>query len=62
MNNREFRKHLQAVAHGEKPLEEKESAPKLPLPERAQLPQKEAAAKRPPVKSKQSTLRTAGGE
>jgi len=57
VNNREFRKHLQAIAHGEKPREEKQPAPKEPPAERARLPQKERAAKKPPVKRGPSMIR-----
>jgi hypothetical protein len=57
MNNREFKKHLQAVAHGEKAEEEKQPAPKAASPERARSPQKERAAKKPPIRSKLGQLR-----
>jgi hypothetical protein len=55
MNNREFRNRLQAIAHGEKPREEKQPPIQEPPPERERLPQKEPPAKKPPVKSRQST-------
>jgi hypothetical protein len=57
MNNREFRNRLQAIAHGEKPREEKQPPIQEPPPERERLPQKEPPAKKPPAKSKQSTAK-----
>jgi len=59
MNKQEFRKRLQAIAHGEKPREEKQSPIKEPPPERQRPPQKELPAKKPPVQSKQSTPKLA---
>jgi hypothetical protein len=47
MNNREFRNRLQAIAHGEKPREKKQSPIKEPPPERERPPQKEPPAKKP---------------
>jgi len=55
MNNRDFRKRLQAIARGEIPDEKKKPPVQEPPPERERPPQKEPPVKKPPVKSKQST-------
>ncbi|PYT23289.1 MAG: hypothetical protein DMG57_32350 [Acidobacteria bacterium] len=55
LNNREFRKHLQAIAQGDKPEEKSKPPVQEPPVERKRPAQKEPPAKKPPAKSKQST-------
>jgi len=58
LNDREFRKHLQAIAHGEQvPNDEDQRLVREPLQERERRrpAQREPSGKKPPVKSKQST-------
>ena len=51
MNNRDFKKYLQAIAHGEVPEEQRKPPVKEPPLERQRPPQKEPPAKKLPVKS-----------
>ena len=56
MNDREFKKHLQAIARGEAPAErEGQILEQEPAVQRQRRPKKQPAQKKPPAKSKQST-------
>ena len=52
MNDREFRKHLQEIAHGERPSVQE------PPQERQRQAQKELPTKKAPDKAKRSTGKT----